>query len=151
MSQEIERKFLLKTLPPHFEKSGGFWIEQGYLAIEPHGLQVRLRKKGETAFLTCKRGEGTVREEHEIELSITQFDALWPLTAGRRLVKRRHELPYQGHVIEIDVYGGSNRGLVVAEVEFESEAAARDFVPPDWFAEDVSGSPKYGNRKLARE
>lgn len=151
MSQEIERKFLLKTLPPHFEENDGFLIEQGYLAIEPHGTQVRLRKKGEAAYLTCKRGEGTVREEYEIELSRAQFDALWPLTAGRRLVKRRHEIPYLGHIIEIDIYDGSNRGLVVAEVEFESTAAARDFVPPDWFAQDVSGSPQYSNRHLARE
>jgi len=103
MSQEIERKFLLKALPPHFEQNAGFLIAQGYLAIEPYGTQVRLRKKGEAAFLTCKRGQGLVREEHEIELSPAQFDALWPLTAGRRLVKRRHEIPYQGHVIEIDV------------------------------------------------
>ena len=151
MSQEIERKFLLKTLPPHFEENGGFLIDQGYLAIEPHGIQVRLRKKGEAAFLTCKRGEGVVREEHEIELSRAQFDALWPLTAGRRLVKRRHEIPYREHVIEIDIYGGSNRGLIVAEVEFESESAAREFVPPDWFARDVSGSPEYSNRNMARE
>jgi CYTH domain-containing protein len=151
MNQEIERKFLLKSLPPHFEENDGFLIEQGYLAIEPHGTQVRLRKKGKTAYLTCKRGGGTVREEYEVELSAAQFDALWPLTAGRRLVKRRHEVPYQGHVVEIDIYNGSNRGLIVAEVEFESEDAARDFVPPDWFAKDVSGSPKYSNRNLARE
>ena len=151
MSLEIERKFLLKTLPPHFEANDGLWIEQGYLAIEPHGTQVRLRKKGETAYLTCKRGVGTVREEYEVEISAAQFDALWPLTAGRRLVKRRHEIPYQGHMIEIDVYDGTNRGLVVAEVEFESETAARAFVPPDWFAQDVSGSDEYSNRHLARE
>lgn len=151
MGQEIERKFLLKTLPPHLEENDGFPIEQGYLAIEPHAIQVRLRKKGDTAYLTCKRGEGTVREEYEIELSPAQFNALWPLTAGRRLLKRRYEIPYRGHVIEIDIYDGSNRGLVVAEVEFESESDARDFVPPDWFAEDVSGSPQYSNRNLARE
>jgi CYTH domain-containing protein len=151
MGQEIERKFLLKTLPPDFDQNGGFRIEQGYLATEPHGLQVRLRKKGEKAFLTCKRGLGIVREEHEIELSDVQFETLWPLTAGRRLVKRRHEIPYRGHLVEIDVYERTNQGLIVAEVEFETEAAAAAFIPPGWFAQEISGNPEYSNRNLARE
>jgi len=151
MGQEIERKFLLKDLPFHFEGLEGAPIAQGYLAIEPQGTQVRLRKMGGIFFLTAKRGEGAVRDEHEIELTFAQFDALWPLTDGRRLVKTRYEFPYAGRTIEIDVYGGSNRGLVVAEVEFESEEAAGNFVPPDWFADDVSGRSEYGNRSLARE
>ena len=151
MGQEIERKFLLRQLPPFLERSRSAPIEQGYLAIEPHGTQVRLRKKGESAFLTVKRGEGTVREEYEIELTAAQFTALWPLTAGRRLIKTRHEIPFAGRTIEIDIYGGSNGGLVVAEVEFESEEAARNFAPPEWFGEEVSGRPEYGNRRLARE
>ena len=151
MNQEIERKFLLKQLPPHFDKMRGAPIEQGYLAIEPHGNQVRLRKRGEAVSLTVKRGKGLVRAEHEIELTLAQFAALWPLTAGRRLAKQRFETPYAGQTIEIDVYSGKNSGLVVAEVEFESAQAAREFVPPDWFAQDVSERPEYSNRNLARE
>jgi len=151
MSQEIERKFLLDRLPPDFEQTPSALIEQGYLAVEPHGAQVRLRKKGDDFILTFKRGRGCVREEHEISLMPGQFHALWPLTAGRRLVKRRHEIPYSGRTIEIDIYAGSNTGLVVAEVEFESEQAARDFVPPEWFGEDISDRPEYSNTNLARE
>ena len=151
MNQEIERKFLLKALPPHFEQMTGVPMQQGYLAIEPGGNQVRLRKMGETAFLTVKRGEGLVRAEHEIELSALQCTALWPLTAGRRLTKQRYKTPYAGRIIEIDVYGGSNHGLVVAEVEFDSEQAAHAFVPPEWFAEDISDRPEYSNCNLARE
>ncbi len=92
-----------------------------------------------------------VREEHEIELTPAQFETLWPLTAGRRLTKTRYAIPCAGRTIEIDVYEGKNRGLVVAEVEFDSENAARHFVPPDWFAEEVSDRPEYSNRNLARE
>ena len=150
-NQEIERKFLLKELPPHFEKLTGVPIQQGYLAIEAGGNQVRLRKMGETVFLTAKRGEELVRAEHEIELSPLQFAALWPLTAGRRLTKKRYKMPYAGQTIEIDVYGGKNSGLVVVEVEFGSEEEAHAFVPPDWFAQDVSDRPEYSNRNLARE
>ena len=112
---------------------------------------MRLRKKGESAWLTVKRGEGLVRAEHEIELTPAQFAALWPLTAGRRLTKRRSEIPHAGRTVAIDVYEGQNSGLVVAEVEFESAEAARAFVPPGWFAQDVSARPEYSNCNLARE
>lgn len=151
MPQEIERKFLLNAWPPEFDGRGGVPIEQGYLAAEPHGVQVRLRRKGEKTWLTCKRGNGTVREEREIELSQEQFDLLWPLTEGRRLFKRRHEVPCGRLVIEIDVYEGANRGLAVTEVEFETEEEARLFSPPGWLGEDVSGVPQYSNPRLARE
>ena len=151
MNQEIERKFLLKTLPPPFDRLTGVPIQQGYLALEPGGNQVRLRKMGESAFLAVKRGEKLARTEHEIELSALQCATLWPLTAGRRLTKQRYKLPHAGRIIEIDVYGGIHRGLVVAEVEFESEAAAHTFVPPEWFGEDVSDRPEYSNCNLARE
>lgn len=151
MNQEIERKFLLRQLPPQFEESHSVQIAQGYLAIDPLGTQVRLRKMGDAHFLTAKRGEGLVREEHEIALTPAQFDVLWPLTAGRRLTKKRHEIPLGELTVEIDIYDGSNHGIVVAEVEFETEQSARTFVPPEWFAEDISDRPEYSNRNLARE
>ncbi|MEI8235345.1 MAG: CYTH domain-containing protein [Verrucomicrobiota bacterium] len=149
---EIERKFLLRALPPGFETLQGTPIAQGYLAVEPGGRQVRLRKKGTSFFLTAKSApKGYARDEIEIELTPAQFDALWPLTGGRRLTKKRFEAPFGGRTVEIDVYGGKHQGLVVAEVEFESEAAAHAFAPPEWFAEDISARPEYSNRNLASE
>lgn len=148
---EIERKFLLRALPPSLGTRVGAPIEQGYLASEPDGRQVRLRKKGDAFFLTAKRPKGGYsRDEAEILLTRAQFDALWPLTAGQRLAKTRYAVPLDGVTAEIDVYGGAHEGLVVAEVEFESEEAARAFVPPEWFGDDVSGRPEYSNRNLAR-
>ncbi len=152
MKQEIERKFLVKTLPPEFERSAGVAIEQGYLALEPHGRHVRLRKKGAAFFITAKGApNGFARDELETELSPGQFDALWPLTAGRRLRKTRHEIPWNGLTVEIDVYGGINDGLVVAEVEFETVEEAHGFEPPEWLGRDVSGEAAYSNPNLARE
>ncbi|MDD5351352.1 MAG: hypothetical protein PHQ12_14165 [Chthoniobacteraceae bacterium] len=149
---EIERKFLLRALPPLFETLEGAAIEQGYLAAEPDGRQVRLRKKGASLFLAAKRPrEGFSRDEAEIALTPAQFATLWPLTAGRRLTKTRFEVPLGDLTVEIDVYGGSHQGLVVAEVEFESEAGARAFAPPAWFADEISTRPEYSNRNLARE
>lgn len=152
MKQEIERKFLLETLPPGLGESEGTPIEQGYLAMEPGGCQVRLRKKGGATFLTFKsEPKGFVRDETEVEITPAQFEALWPHTAGRRLYKTRHEIPWEGWTVEIDIYRGRNRGLMVAEVEFETEEEAIRFTPPGWFGRDISEDSAYSNRNLARE
>jgi adenylate cyclase len=150
-NQEIERKFLLKQLPDQLTRSRHSIIEQGYLATEPAGRQVRLRKKGKTASLTFKVGRGAHREEREIKLSPKQFAALWPGTAGRRLRKVRYEIPWKNLLIEIDVYRGRHAGLVVAEVEFPDRVTCRRFKPPSWFAREVTGEKRYSNVRLANE
>jgi len=150
-SREIERKFLLKQLPDNLKRSRRYVIAQGYLATEPAGRQVRLRKKGKTASLTFKVGRGTAREEREIKLSLKQFAALWPATAGRRLRKLRYEIPWKNLLIEIDIYRGRHAGLVVAEVEFPNRAMCRKFKAPSWFAREVTGEKRYSNVKLANE
>lgn len=151
-TREIERKFLLKRVPADLKKFPHNEIAQGYLAVEPGGIQVRLRKKGAVRSLTFKRGssKGT-REEREIRLSAEQFDALWPATAGRRLTKVRYDIPWNGHTIEIDVYRGRHDGLVVAEVEFDDQKSCAAFEPPDWIGEDVTGKSKYSNVVLAHD
>src|SRR3984893_7630357 len=149
--REIERKFLIKRLPRGLTRFRSFPIAQGYLAYEPRGRHVRLRKKGKIRILTFKVGRGTSREEREVRLGAKQFAALWPATAGRRLRKLRHEIPWKNLIIEIDTYRGRNAGLVVAEVEFPSQAAARKFQPPTWFGGEVTGEKRYSNVKLARE
>ena len=150
-SREIERKFLLKRLPEELKRSRRYVIAQGYLATEPAGRQVRLRKKGKTASLTFKVGRGAAREEREIKLSPKQFAALWPATAGRRLRKLRCEIPWRNLLIEIDIYRGRHSGLVVAEVEFPDRAMCRKFKPPSWFGREVTGEKRYSNVRLANE
>jgi len=147
--REIERKFLVRKLPDGLTGYPNNEISQGYLASLDDGLQVRLRKSGERHTLTFKRGSGNVREEREVELTATQFDALWPATDGKRLVKTRYEIPFGERVVEIDLYHDRHEGLVVAEVEFDNEAAAKNFQPPDWLGEDVTGDPRYSNQLLA--
>src|SRR4051812_50152053 len=88
-AREIERKFLIKRLPLEILRSRHFRLAQGYLANEPGGRHVRLRKKGKTASLTFKVGRATAREEREIRLSPKQLATLWPATRGRRLQKDR--------------------------------------------------------------
>src|SRR5438270_6859875 len=149
MHHEIERKFLVRKLPDDLTSCRSTEILQGYLVSLDNGLQVRLRKSGERYTLTFKRGSGNVREEREVELTATQFDSLWPATAGKRLVKTRYEIPLGERVVEIDLYHDRHEGLVVAEVEFDNEAAAKNFQPPDWLGDDVTGDPRYSNQLLA--
>lgn len=150
-SHEIERKFLVKKLPPNLDGYENRQIEQGYLAVKRDGTQVRLRKSGDEHSLTVKRGRGLKRHEWEIQLEPEQFKELWTATEGRRLRKKRYDVAYRDHTIEIDVYDGSNKGLVVAEVEFDDEAQCKNFEPPDWFGREVSGKARYSNVTLARE
>ena len=147
--REIERKFLVRQLPGDLTSHHSTKISQGYLVSLDDGLQVRLRKSGDCYSLTFKRGTGNVREEREVKLTAEQFETLWPATAGKRLVKTRYEIPLGERTVEIDVYHERHEGLVVAEVEFDEEQAAKNFQPPDWLGEDVTGDPRYSNQLLA--
>jgi adenylate cyclase len=149
MPLEIERKFLVRKLPDDLANYRHTEISQGYLVSLDDGLQVRLRKSGDKYSLTFKRGAGNVREELEIDLSAEQFNALWPATEGKRLLKTRYEIPLGDRIVEIDVYHGRHEGVIVAEVEFDAEEAARNFKPPDWLGDDVTGDPRYSNQLLA--
>ncbi len=124
-------------------------IEQGYLAIEADEVEVRLRRRGGRTELTVKRGEGAQRIEKEVELDAPRFEALWPLTDGRRVQKSRHYVPSEPGEIEVDVYRGDLNGLITAEIEFDHEQAAAAFVPADWFGPEVTGDPRYANKSLA--
>ena len=143
---EIERKFLVDELPD-LSAAASKPIEQGYLATGD--AEVRLRRRGEDRLLTVKAGSGLSRKEAEIGLGEDQFETLWPLTEGRRLRKRRHLLSEGDLEIELDVYEGGLEGLVVAEVEFESEPAAEGFSPPSWLGAEVTGEDAYLNWSLA--
>jgi adenylate cyclase len=146
---EIERKFLVGAVP---DLSGyeSISIEQGYLALAVDGgAEVRLRRKDGERLLTVKGGTGEVRAEEEIELDAERFDSLWPLTEGRRLAKTRYLIPLGEHTAELDVYAGELEGLVTAEVEFDSEAEADGFRPPEWLGREVTGDERYLNESLA--
>jgi adenylate cyclase len=147
---EIERKFLVDAPPADLERHPASAIEQGYLAIEPGGIEVRVRRRDGTAVLTAKAGTGRTRAEEEVAIDAGAFARLWPLTEGRRVEKVRHLIPAQdGLTIELDVYGGDLAGLVVAEVEFPDEAAADAFVAPAWMGADVTDDERYKNHRLA--
>jgi adenylate cyclase len=147
MATETERKFLVDDPSEAIVGTTGDSIDQGYLAIDGE-IQVRVRRRGDDYTLTVKRGGGQSRFEEEIEISDDQFASLWELTQRRRLVKRRHVIDL-GDEVEVDVYADQLDGLVIAEVEFDSEADADRFEPPAWFGREVTGEVKYSNVNLA--
>lgn len=145
---EIERKFLLSQLPAEVAEAPSTHLRQGYLAIGPHD-EVRIRDAGGVLTLTAKSGAGIEREERETALTRAQFEALWPSTGGRRIEKRRHVLTEGDVTYEVDVFEGSLRGLLLAEVEFHSLDEARGFEPPAWFGSEVTYDIGYSNASLA--
>jgi CYTH domain-containing protein len=151
--QEVERKWLVGEAPQDVLAARAEPIEQGYLAVEDGGGEVRLRRRAGRCFITAKSGQGLVRRELEVEVSSEQFEVLWPGTEGRRVEKTRRVVELPGHAgklrVELDEYAGSLAGLWVAEVEFPDEEAAGAFRAPDWFADEVTEREEYRNRSLA--
>jgi adenylate cyclase len=145
---EIERKFLPTRTPD--EMPAGEPIEQGYLAIAPDGVEVRIRRRAGRCTLTVKSGPAHVRVEEEIDIDDRRFEALWALTEGRRIAKTRHLVPLDGGVTaEVDVYAEALAGLLTAEIEFASTEASAAFAPPDWLGTEVTGDARYANQSLA--
>ncbi|MBR3769920.1 MAG: CYTH domain-containing protein [Lachnospiraceae bacterium] len=144
---EIERKFLIHTLPENLDTYPHKEIEQGYINREP---VVRIRRSDDKYILTCK-GQGLmVREEFELPLTKEAFEHMKPKTDGIFIQKTRYLIPYdQKHTIELDVFHGQLAPLVLAEVEFSSIDDANQFIPPAWFGEDVTNTPKYHNSNLS--
>lgn len=148
-NQEIERKFLVDELPSKLDSYSCQEIVQGYIVITQDGTEVRLRQKSGKYFQTVKTGEGLKRQEVEIEITREQFEQFWPLTEGKRIEKVRYEIEQGGVTIELDVYSGVFSGLVIAEVEFDTEKESRSFMPPVWFGREVTLDKQYKNKNLA--
>lgn len=147
MGIEIEHKFLV---------SGDGWrraatqqtrFSQGYLSRDP-ARTVRVRIAGDAAFLTIK-GEtrGASRAEFEYAIPVADARQLLALSDGPVVEKIRYLCPYEGMTWEVDEFLGANAGLVLAEIELESEG--QGFGRPAWLGEEVTGDGRYVNANLA--
>lgn len=144
---EIERKFTVSRLPDDLERYPHKKIEQGYLCADP---VVRVRRKGEEYWLTCKGKGFLVREEFELPLTRQAYEGLLAKADGVVIRKTRYCVPWEGHTIELDVFDPPHAPLVIAEVEFSSVEQAWAFTPPDWFDRDVTEDPAYSNSNLSK-
>lgn len=154
---EIEKKFKVKKIPDNLEKYEKKHIEQGYLCVNP---VVRIRKSNDRYILTYKSlADGSedkntnVRINNEVEVFLTKegYEHLKEKVDDNLIIKTRYIIPLEdGHTGELDVFGGVLEGLYFIEVEFESEDDAKNFVPPDWFGENVSDDKRYANSYLSK-
>ena len=146
--KEIERKFLVLD---HSFLNGleGQLIQQGYLSKDPERT-VRVRVRGEKGFLTIKgksNATGTTRFEWEKEIPLTEAQELLSLCLPSIIDKRRYNVIQDGTTWEVDVFFGDNEGLIIAEVELESED--QNFSKPDWLGKEVTGDKRYYNSYLS--
>ena len=148
MAQEIERKFLVcGDFMPDVTSSSR--IEQGYVARSEQ-LTLRIRTRDERGFLTIKgrtNAEGTTRQEWEYEIPVEEARELLRFSRGT-IDKTRYLVPVGRHTFEVDCFYGENEGLVVAEVELESED--EEYPRPEWLGEEVTGDRRYYNSQLLK-
>lgn len=148
MAIEIERKFLLKEGEwPVPAGDTGISILQGYLTDDKDKI-VRVRLYGEKGFLTVKSGmTGISRQEFEFEIPVSEARAILLGMCSSVIEKVRYEVMSGGKLWEIDVFDGDNKGLIVAELELDSES--EEFFLPEWAGEEVTKDPRYHNSALA--
>ena len=146
---EIERKFLVKTVPDSLEQYTFHLIEQAYLCTDP---VVRLRRQDNDYILTYKGRGLMVREEYNLPLTKEAYESLRPKIEGILISKTRYLIPLdEKHTIELDIFDGEYKGLYLAEVEFQTEEDANAFEKPEWFGEDVTFSSLYHNSNMSKK
>lgn len=157
---EIERKFTIKQLPADLDSYPSLHIEQAYLNTSP---VVRIRKQDDEYILTYKGSGMLAREEYNLPLTEEAYYHLREKADGNIISKRRYMIPllHPGFregapvppddylTIELDVFEPPFAPLIIAEVEFGAREAAEAFLPPDWFAEDVTFRKEYHNSYMS--
>lgn len=147
MGIEIERKFLVRDDGWRQQAGDATRFSQGYLSRDP-ARTVRVRIAGDRAFLTIKGATtGATRAEFEYALPVPDAQQLLALADGPVVEKIRHLCVVDGLTWEVDEFLGANAGLVVAEIELQSEDQA--FTRPAWVGDEVTGDERYVNANLA--
>ncbi|BDB56126.1 CYTH domain-containing protein [Flavobacterium ammonificans] len=147
---EIERKFLVASNAFKSDALRKNNIAQGYLSAHTERT-VRVRIKGEKGYLTIK-GEsnetGLSRFEWEKEILVAEAKQLLELCEKGVIEKIRYEIQVGEHLFEVDEFLGENEGLVIAEVELQSESEI--FEKPSWLGIEVTQDHRYYNSYLSQ-
>jgi adenylate cyclase len=145
---EIERKFLIVS-DDWRQNAAGKHCRQGYI-VNDHRRSVRVRVLGDKGYITIKGAtHGITKPEYEVAISaVDATEMLDTLCTGGQIIKTRYFVDYCGFTWEIDVFEGENAGLIVAEIELETED--QKFEKPPWVGEEVSLDSRYKNVNLSR-
>jgi len=147
---EIERKFLVTSSQFITDAFRSSRIVQGYLSSNP-ARTVRIRIKGDKGYLTIKgvgNESGLSRFEWEKEIPVADAERLLILCETGIIDKIRHEVKFKNHIIEVDVFAGANDGLIIAEIELQSEKETVE--KPAWLGLEVTKDEKYYNAYLSK-
>ncbi|KKC36623.1 adenylate cyclase [Devosia epidermidihirudinis] len=149
MAQEIERKFLVSGDGWRALETSSALLRQGYLSSNAKAT-VRVRSKNDDRAVITLKGaaQGITRSEFEYDIPIEDAREMLAMAEPHVLEKRRHIVPFGGLTWEIDVFEGRHTGLVLAEVELESEDQVVEL--PDWIGEEVTHDDRYYNASLSR-
>ena len=146
---EIERKFLVLSNDFVQEAFAKKRIVQAYLNSNPERT-VRIRIKEDKGFLTIKgigNATGTTRLEWEREIPLQDAEQLLMICESGIIDKIRHEVKLGNHIYEVDVFAGENEGLIIAEIELQSEDES--FEKPNWLGEEVTNDKRFYNAYLS--
>lgn len=148
MGWEIERKFLVKKdLWNSLKKGEGRFLKQGYILNDPQKT-IRVRVDGDKGFLTIKGiTTGSTRAEYEYQIPKVEAQELLKNFCSNTISKIRYYINHEDKLWEVDDFLEENEGLIVAEIELESEE--EHFSIPDWVSEEVTSEPKYYNSNLS--
>ena len=146
---EIERKFLVKR-GFDFKRQAytSDRIRQGYIC-SGHGRTVRVRIRGCRGYLTIKGPSldgGLSRYEFEMEITLDEAEQLFKICEPGVIDKTRYLVKSGQHTFEVDEFYGDNEGLVMAEVELQSED--EPFEKPDFIGKEVTGDRRFYNGHL---
>ena len=147
---EIERKFLVRNDDYKRQAYNSSRICQGYIC-SGHGRTVRVRIRDARGYLTIKGpsdAAGLSRYEFEKEITLDEARQLMQLCEPGAIDKTRYLVRSGAHTFEVDEFYGDNAGLVIAEVELQSEDES--FEKPDFIGREVTGDRRFYNAHLTK-
>ncbi|MCB1761172.1 MAG: CYTH domain-containing protein [Gammaproteobacteria bacterium] len=149
MGFEIERKFLVINDRWKENVISRSRLQQGYLANQANA-SVRVRIADDNAWLNIKSTTiGISRLEFEYAIPRQDAEEMLAQIAQKPFIdKTRYRVRCGDHIWDLDQFDGENLGLVVAEVELESED--QPFEMPVWAGEEVSQDTRYYNVNLIK-
>ncbi len=149
MGKEIERKYLVKNqIWDKIIKPDFVLMHQGYI-MDAGGTTIRVRIADEKGLLTIKSNQNRLsRDEFEYEIPLADAVNIFENLCSKKLKKRRYKIIYFEKLWEVDVYLGNLEGLIVAEIELNSEEETI-LERPIWIGDEVSYDSKYSNASLA--
>lgn len=154
-NMEIEKKYLIKSIPDNLDNYKHYDIEQAYVSASP---AIRVRKKGvysdgnlSLTYILTVKGKGLIkREEFELTLEKNEYENLLKKAEGNVITKCRYLIPLtEGLSLELDIFGGIFQGLVMGEIEFPDEDSAKKYNPPAFIGREVTLDERFHNSVMS--